>query len=270
MFNQSYKNIIYQVVNQILEIKKTKKNLFCLLSGAQGSGKSTFANLIKKKLAKKKLKILVLSIDDFYYSKKDRFKLSKSISPLLITRGVPGTHDLANLQKVLKLFQQNKKIEYKLPLFSKAEDDLLNTKFHLLKFPYDIFILEGWCVNYKGEKVNSLKKPINQLEKLFDQSLRWRKYVNIKSKEYFKKIYIKSDCSILLKIPSFQYVFKFRKKQETTIPKKKQMSNQQLKKFISFYERITKNLLVSKKNDFDIHIIVKKNHNYSSLKKNIF
>ena len=52
--------------------------------------------------------------------------------------------------------------------------------------------------------------------------------------------------------------------------KKKQMSNQQLKKFISFYERITKNLLVSKKNDFDIHIIVKKNHNYSSLKKNIF
>ena len=86
MFNQSYKNIIYQVVNQILEIKKTKKNLFCLLSGAQGSGKSTFANLIKKKLVKKKLKILVLSIDDFYYSKKDRFKLVCMYS-------TPGTSD---------------------------------------------------------------------------------------------------------------------------------------------------------------------------------
>ena len=53
------------------------------------------------------------------------------------------------------------------------------------------------------------------------------------------------------------------------IPKNKRMSNDQLKKFISFYERITKNLLMSKKNKFDIEITIKQNHNYTALKHNI-
>jgi hypothetical protein len=48
------------------------------------------------------------------------------------------------------------------------------------------------------------------------------------------------------------------------------MNNQQLKHFISFYERITKNLLVSKKNKFDIEINIKPNHNYTDLKTNTF
>ena len=80
-----------------------KKKLFCLVSGPQGSGKTTFTSEIKKKLTKKKLKVLVLSIDDFYFGKKDRNKLSKTASPLLATRGVPGTHNLQYLKKVLTI-----------------------------------------------------------------------------------------------------------------------------------------------------------------------
>ena len=48
------------------------------------------------------------------------------------------------------------------------------------------------------------------------------------------------------------------------------MNAGQLKKFISFYERITKNLLVSKKNKFNIEISIKPNHNYAGLKYNNF
>ena len=59
------------------------------------------------------------------------------------------------------------------------------------------------------------------MEKKLDKNLQWRKYVNKKSKEYFKAIYQKSNCSIFLRIPSFKYVFQYRKKQELDIPKNK-------------------------------------------------
>lgn len=269
MFNKKYRNIVEKVCQQLTLRQKRKKNLFCLVSGPQGSGKTTFTSEIKKKLTKKKLKILVLSIDDFYFGKKDRNKLSKTASPLLVTRGVPGTHNLQHLKKVLKVFFSKKKQTYLLPQFSKAEDDILKSKYHKLTFPYDIFILEGWCINYQGEPLVSLKKPINAMEKKLDKNLQWRKYVNKKSKEYFKAIYQKSNCSIFLRIPSFKHVFQYRKKQELDIPKNKRMTDSQLKHFISFYERITKNLLVSKHNKFDIEISIKPNHNYTSLKQNV-
>ena len=108
MFNQNYHNIVFEVTNKILEQQKKSRNLFCLVSGPQGSGKTTFAGIIKEELIKKKLKVLVLSIDDFYLSKKDRLQLSKKISPLFITRGVPGTHNLNFLKKVLNIFFSNK------------------------------------------------------------------------------------------------------------------------------------------------------------------
>ena len=98
MFNQNYKKIVNQVTQRLLEKKRVTKNLFCLVSGPQGSGKTTFTGVVKKELTKKKLKVLVLSIDDFYFGKRDRSKLSTLISPLLQTRGVPGTHNLKYLK----------------------------------------------------------------------------------------------------------------------------------------------------------------------------
>ena len=71
------------------------------------------------------------------------------------------------------------------------QNDILKSKYHKLTFPYDIFILEGWCINYQEEPLVSLKKPINAMEKKLDKNLQWRKYVNKKSKEYFKAIYQK-------------------------------------------------------------------------------
>ena len=80
MINQSYLNTVKDVCEQIIDLKKNKKNIFFLISGPQGSGKSTFSFHVKKSLEKKKLKVLVLSIDNFYLSKNDRLNLSKKIS----------------------------------------------------------------------------------------------------------------------------------------------------------------------------------------------
>ena len=237
-----------------------------MIAGSQGSGKTTLSLKIKKKLQNKKLKVLVLSIDNFYSSKKIRNKLSKKISELFLTRGVPGTHNLKFLKKTLKKIKSNKKIKYKLPYFSKGHDDILNSKSLNLTFPYDVFILEGWCLGYPGSIKKKLKKPINTLENNFDKNLKWRKYVNTMSKKYEVSIYKYSNFSVFLKIPSMKHVFGWRKKQEQQLAKKLRMNNNELKMFISFYERITLDLLKNYKKYFDSFVTIDSKHNFGPLR----
>ena len=77
--------------------KKTNKKspYFVGLAGGQGTGKTTISSLIKIILTKYfKLKVFRISIDDFYKTRKERINLSKKVHPMLLTRGVPGTHDI--------------------------------------------------------------------------------------------------------------------------------------------------------------------------------
>ena len=266
MINKIYLNTVDNITEKIIQLKEQKKKVFCLIAGSQGSGKTTLSQNLKKKLQSKKFKVLVLSIDNFYSSKKIRNKLSKKISKLFITRGVPGTHNLKSLKEILKIFKSNKKKKYNLPYFSKGHDDILYSKSINLTFPYDIFILEGWCLGYPGSIERKLKKPINNLERKFDKNLKWRKYVNTMSKKYEASIYKYSNFSVFLKIPSFNYVFHWRKKQEQQLAKKLRMNSKELKNFISFYERITIDLLKNYKKYFDSFVTIDSKHNFGPLR----
>jgi len=86
------------------------------------------------------------------------------------------------------------------------------------------------------------------------------------SKKYFLYIYSKSDFSIFLKIPSFNQVFNWRKQQEQELPKKLRMDDYQLRKFISFYQRITMDLLRNYKKTFKSYISIDLKHNFGKLK----
>ena len=266
MLNKQYSNIVGKICVRLLHIKKRKRKVFIVLSGAQGSGKTTLTKNLKNKLSKSH-KVLSLSIDDFYLSKKDRKILSDKSSQLFKTRGVPGTHNIKNIEKVIKLFKSGKKTNLSIPLFSKAKDDIEKKRKNLLKFPCDFLLLEGWCNGYRGEINKSLNKPINVLEKRLDKSGIWRKNVNIFSKIYYLKIFKKADFSIFLKVPSFNKVFYWRKKQEMQIPKKYRMSSIRIKEFISYYERVTKNLLKNYQKIFNCYIIINAKHNFVKLKE---
>ncbi len=81
------------IINYVCS-SKSKKFLF---GGSQGIGKSSFINIISKTIEKfYNKKILLLNLDNYYLSRKQRSQLSKKIHQLLITRGVPGTHDMKN------------------------------------------------------------------------------------------------------------------------------------------------------------------------------
>ncbi len=89
---------------QIYKLYKTKnKSLLIGLSGGQGSGKSTTAQILKIILnISFKLNVVCFSIDDFYKTASERKKMSKVVHPLFLTRGVPGTHDCKMLYKIIK------------------------------------------------------------------------------------------------------------------------------------------------------------------------
>ena len=92
------------------ETKADKKSpYFVGLAGGQGTGKTTISSLIKIILTKYfKLKVFRISIDDFYKTRKERLSLSKKVHPMLLTRGVPGTHDI-NMMLNFLLFDFLKK-----------------------------------------------------------------------------------------------------------------------------------------------------------------
>ena len=107
--------------------KKNKKTKIIGLTGGQGSGKSTISNILKIILKENfNLKTVIFSIDDFYKTLKERKIMSKRISQLFQTRGVPGTHDTKLLLKCLKNLKNSKfKKPCLIPKFDKSTDDRL-------------------------------------------------------------------------------------------------------------------------------------------------
>ena len=243
-----------------------KKPLIIGLAGGQGSGKTTISSILTLILQKYfKLKVFKVSIDDFYKTRKDRKLLSKNKHPLLMTRGVPGTHDMGLILKFFKKIKSNNFKELKIPKFDKAIDDRYKKgSWYKIKSKPDVVIFEGWCVGAKPQSYSIIKKPINNLEKNEDKHMIWRKHVNNKLKKEYKKIFSKIDQFIFIKIPNFKVVFKWRSLQESKIKKnlninKKIMSRNELKRFIMFYERITLQMIKDLSKSASILMILKKN-----------
>jgi D-glycerate 3-kinase len=243
-----------------------KKPLIIGLAGGQGSGKTTISSILSLILKKYfKLNVFKVSIDDFYKTRRDRRILSKSKHPLLVTRGVPGTHDTDLILKFFKKIKSSNFKKLEIPKFDKAIDDRCKKGlWYKIKSKPDVVIFEGWCVGAKPQSYSLIKKPINDLEKNEDKDMIWRKHVNNKLKKEYKKIFSKIDHFIFIKIPNFKAVFKWRSLQESKIKKnsdsnKKIMSYSELKRFIMFYERITLQMIKDLSKSASMLMTLKKN-----------
>ena len=213
------KSFLIPLCDWIAQKADKKKPYFVGLAGGQGTGKTTISSLISiilKKYFKKN--VFRVSIDDFYKTRKDRSKLSKSIHPMLMTRGVPGTHDLKLMQTFFKNVKQKSFRSIKVPKFDKSIDDRYPKKnwYNINKKP-DIIIFEGWCVGAKAEENKSLLKSINTMERNKDKKLIWRKYVNAQLKTNYKKLYSQLNSLVYLKAKDFSLLQKWRLKQENKL-----------------------------------------------------
>ena len=246
-----------------------KKPYFVGLAGGQGTGKTTTSSLIKIILSKYfNLNVFKISIDDFYKTRKERISLSKRVHPMLLTRGVPGTHDINMMLNFFKKSKIKKFKRLKLPTFNKAIDDRFSKKYcYDLKKKPDVIIFEGWCVGAKSETNNTLRKTINLMEKTKDQNQIWRKYVNDQLKTKYKKLYSQLNCLIYLKAKNFSLLQKWRLKQERKlwIKSKKNsntkiMTKEDVLSFMQTYQRITQNMFRSMPKYASIIINLNNNH----------
>ena len=267
-FSKKYiKDKLIPIINYICS-SKSKKFLF---GGSQGIGKSSFINIISKTIEKfYDKKILLLSLDNYYLSKKQRLLLSKKIHKLLATRGVPGTHNIKELVKNVKQFNQEK-YPITTPLFDKLIDDRIKLN-KTIKTKCDILFLEGWCCGSSEIPKKFLNKNINNIEKINDPKNQWRNFYNKKLRIEYKKLFKLFDELIFLKTSSFDNVYKWRLKQEKTNQSKnkklKRMSANEIKVFVQHYEKITKWMIKDLNKKAQIVIQFEKNHKISSINFN--
>ena len=269
--NKFYIPISKMIKKDFLNQKKTK---VIGLTGGQGTGKSTISNILKIILKEAyQLETVIFSIDDFYKTLEERKLIAKKISPLFLTRGVPGTHDTEMLYKCIKNLKKGKFKDLMIPKFDKSIDDRSSKKKWLkVKKKPNIVIFEGWCVGVRAQKKKDLINPINRLEKLKDNKKIWRQKVNLELKKNYKKIFDLIDKLIFLKVPSFKYVYKWRllqeKKLRITSKGNKTMTDKDIKNFIMYYERITKHMLKTLPKTADTVIKIDEKHRLKSIKFN--
>ena len=263
------KNYLIPICFWIAKKADNKKPYFVGLAGGQGTGKTTISSIIKIILEKYfKLKVFKISIDDFYKTRKERIALSKKIHPMLLTRGVPGTHDINMMLDFFKKSKSKKFKKLKLPNFNKAIDDRFpKNKWNKINERPDVIIFEGWCVGARAENNKTLKKSINSMEKANDQKLVWRKYVNQQLKTKYKQLYSQLNCIIYLKAKNFSLLQKWRLKQEHKLWLKtknkgghKIMSKGDVINFMQTYQRITQNMFKNMPKYASIILNLNSNH----------
>jgi len=263
------KNFLIPICFWIAKKADNKKPYFVGLAGGQGTGKTTTSSIIKIILEKYfKLKVFKISIDDFYKTRKERMTLSKKVHPMLLTRGVPGTHDINMMLDFFKKSKSKKFKQIKLPNFNKAIDDRFpKNKWNTINKRPDIIIFEGWCVGAKAEANKTLKKAINSMEKANDHKLVWRKYVNQQLKTKYKRLYSQLNCMIYLKAKNFSLLQKWRLKQEHKLwlkTKKKGghkiMTKGDVINFMQTYQRITQNMFKNMPKYASIILNLNSNH----------
>tara|TARA_R110001592_G_scaffold66617_1_gene204544 strand:+ start:20285 stop:21235 length:951 start_codon:yes stop_codon:yes gene_type:complete len=268
--DQAFKAYI-PIINDVLSRRLSKQPIVLGINGCQGSGKSTTAAFFQHTFENiHQLKVVNVSLDDFYLSKAARLKKSKTVHPLFATRGVPGTHDT---DLALNTVQQILRGETPfISRFNKAVDDLFpQNEWQQAPENVEVIILEGWFLCAHPQEQSALLSPVNELERIEDREGIWRQHVNAQLETNYQELFNLVDCLVMLKAPSFEAVFSWRLEQEQKLAKKlltsinkepneneptgtkaKEskagssglMSEAEIKHFIDYFQRLTEHMLI--------------------------
>jgi D-glycerate 3-kinase len=214
------------------------------LCGAQGSGKSTLAAALAERFEREGVPTAILSIDDLYRTKAERERLAREVHPLLRTRGVPGTHDVALGFSVIVDLAAGRSTP--LPRFDKAVDDRAPTsQWGTAPAGTRVLILEGWCVGARPQPEEALVEPVNALEREDDPDGIWRRTVNAELAGPYQALFARLDRLILLAAPAFDIVLRWRIEQEHRLRRERGggMSDDAVTRFVRHYERLTRHIL---------------------------
>lgn len=227
------------------------------ICGSQGSGKSTMAIVLQALLSRLHGRsVAALSIDDVYRTRDERADLARDVHPLLATRGVPGTHDIALATATLdRLMTAGPTDATALPAFDKASDDRApRDRWPVVAGRPDIVLFEGWCVGARPQGDAALAEPVNALEMTEDATGTWRQFVNRELATTYRPLFDRLEMLVMLRAPGFEQVFAWRREQEEKLARKlgvvrgadaahRLMDDRELACFIGHYERLTRHIL---------------------------
>jgi len=213
------------------------------ITGPQGSGKSAAAGALALLLRDRGLRTAVLSIDDIYLTKAERARLAADVHPLLATRGVPGTHDVAlGIETIESL---GRSAETVVPRFDKASDDRRpRADWDVVAGPVDVVLFEGWCVGARPQGEAALAAPINDLERTRDPEGIWRRYANAALAGPYEALFGRIGWQALLRALSFDAVLGWRLEQEHKLRERTGggQTDAEIAVFIQHYERLTRHI----------------------------
>jgi len=225
------------------------------LSGAQGSGKSTAAAALPAMLG---ARVAILSLDDFYLPRADRLRLASEVSPLLSTRGVPGTHDIAGLRAAVESLKSAAPggVTH-VPRFDKIADDRLPAdRWNRLHGRPDLILVEGWCTGAVAAPDFLSGPPLNAVERE-DSGLACRRFQHAWLTGPYLDLWKTFDAFIHLVPPSWETVAGWRKEQErgnlglgdAPLPPDR---DTWVEHFVQHYERITRDMAAGSRMPGDV------------------
>ncbi|WP_105167904.1 kinase [Pseudoalteromonas sp. T1lg23B] len=245
-------------------VTSTSQPLCIGINGAQGSGKSTLAAFLTIHLRNLGYKTQSVSIDDFYLSPREREKVANKYHPLFVTRGVPGTHNMALLNCVLSDFKNQKTIV--LPSFDKSTDSPKpKHKWLRCEDQLDVLLLEGWCIGLGAQPNLRLNKSVNDFEQQQDSDGKFRAQVNQFLAGEYQSVFAYLDKLIYLDVSCFERVFNWRLQQEQQLKAASGtgMTETQVYDFIQYFQRLTEWGFEYLPKRCDLHIKVDQNHRFA-------
>jgi D-glycerate 3-kinase len=243
------------------------------LSGAQGSGKTTLARVLSGVLeAEFGMRAAGFSIDDIYLGREERKRLAREVHPLLMTRGVPGTHDVELGREIIEKLRNARPDQVvEIPVFDKARDDRApRERWKRWTGRPDAILFEGWCLGAIAQDAQQLERPVNRLEREEDADGGWRGYVNERLARDYPPLFGEIDLLVFLQVPDLESSLAWRIQQERELRQKASgtgaaaapgmMSDAGVERFVMHYERLARHMLLELPGRADIVIPVGSDH----------
>lgn len=280
-YAETVEKTILPLADRICALHDTEKQPIVVgIHGAQGTGKSTLTLFLREILLRHRNRSAAnFSLDDIYLTRGERQDLAERVHPLFITRGVPGTHDVALGQQVLnRLRSAVPEDATPIPAFDKSRDDRVpRDQWPVFGGSAEVILLEGWCLDARPEQDSALAQPMNPLEENEDPDGVWRSYVNDQLKGEYRKFFDEIDFLIMLKAPSMACVLEWRRLQEQKLANKirnapksggphdgaqelRIMTDEEVGRFVMHYERVTRACLAEMPGRADVLINVAEDH----------
>ena len=235
------------------------------ISGLQGSGKSTLAAQLVAAGKTRGLRVVALSLDDFYLGRRERLALARNQHPLWLRRGPPGTHDLAlALATIDGLRHAPAGESVAIPRFDKLAD----TRRAPSRWPReaarpDLIVLEGWCLGLRPQSAAALRRPANALEREQDLGGRWRQASN-EALAAYAELWRRIDYLLWLKAPGFEVVPQWRWLQEKQLqaqhPTRASMDRRAVGDFVRVFERLSRHAQATLGDIADEVIVLDRGH----------